>query len=242
MLMTNTACGGTMELRLLKDYDDIDKEFTPYVQEFIYASEGKVTKRKFYGFTMGFRDYEGGSVVGTCHPVANEVDINREWWNKNQSQAEKIELVFHELGHCILHRGHTQQPFSDDFAGWIEGLGFKIGLFEEKGKLPDGCPASFMHPYTLGEDCISKHFNFYIKELFKQERKNYIERLGKTYRAPSHEVSCSKTPEVINKTNTWTQRDEATYRRAKVRCVESYHACLKTFWKKTNRSYAALCE
>ena len=245
LLFTQTACAGSsIEVRLLKDYDEVHEEFTPYIQEFIYASQGKVSKRKFDGFTMGFRDYdEDVSTVGTCHPAAFEVDISREWWADNVSQSKRIELVFHELGHCVLRRGHTQKPTGSSWMAFWERIGFKIGMFEEKGLLPDKCPASFMHPYTFSEECINRHFNYYIEELFKRERKNYVEdSSSRALRGPSHEVVCEKEPQVINETKTWTEKDGNTLYRAKMRCIKSYHSCLKTFWKKGHGNYHALCE
>ena len=98
-----------------------------------------------------------------------------------------------------------------------------------------------MHPYTLGDDCIDKHFNYYIDELFKRTRKNYVERLNNVSRNPSHKLKCER-PTVINKTTTWVKADENTYRRAKKTCVKRYHACLKTFYKYTNLSYGAICK
>ncbi len=240
LLTTNACASSSVEVRLFKDYDGIDVQLMPYVQEFIYASEGKVTKRDFRGFTMGFRNYKGGSVVGTCHPAAFEVDISDSWWKGAwNTQDERIELVFHELGHCILKRGHTKKPTSQDFAGWLERLGFIVGMFEEKVALPDGCPYSFMHPYTINSTCIEKHFNHYMGELFKKKIKNYVEK-SNISRKPNHVLKC-KRPKVINKTKTWVKRDEDTYKRAKVTCVKRYHGCLTKFYKNTQDSYWAIC-
>ena len=241
LLLPQSGCSSSLEVRLLKDHNGIDKELTSYVQEFIHASNGKVKKDKFNNFSMGFRDYQSDSaVVGTCHYVAYEVDISRRWWKNTTSQSEKIELVFHELGHCILLRGHTQKPTSDDFMGWLERLGFDFGLFEKKGLLSDGCPASFMHPYTLGEECIDRHFNYYTNELFKTNQVNYVE--NKYYNGESSDKLSCRKPQVVNKTNTWVRSDEDTFRRAKKTCIERYHSCLKTFYKNTNNGYSAICE
>lgn len=240
MLISTSACAGSVEVRLLKNYDGIDAELKPYVQEFIYASEGTVTKRDFRGFSIGFRDYDGGNIVGTCHPAAFEVDISRTWWKSEwHTQDERIELVFHELGHCILRRGHTKKPTRQDFAGWLERFGFAVGMFKEKVKLPDGCPSSFMHPYTISDTCVGKHFSYYINELFKGKVKNYVEKTN-IGRRPNHKLKC-KRPTIINKTKTWVKRDEDTYRRAKKTCVKRYHGCLTKFYKKTQSSYAAIC-
>ena len=50
-------------------------------------------------------------------------------------------------------------------------------------------------------------------------------------------------PKVINKTKTWVKLDEQTFNRAKKRCGEIYPEapCLKTFIKKEERAYQAIC-
>lgn len=242
-LLVQTACASSTEVRMIKKYDSIHPEFQPYIQEFIYASQGAVRKSHFRNFTMGFRDYpDKDDTIGTCHYLANEVDIGIDWWNKSASQSQKIELVFHELGHCILKRGHTKKPTKEGFEYWMERLLFNLGIFSEKEYLPDGCPASFMHPYNLGDDCINKHFNYYINELFyRHDRQNYVQERKTQSVNSTYQESCKK-PKVINKTNEWNKRDEATLNRAKTRCIENYNSCLKTFWKNTHNSYSALCE
>lgn len=241
IMFYSTSCAmSEVEIRMNKRYDGIHEEFKPYIQEFIYVSQGKIDEWDFRGFSMGFRDYKGGSVVGTCHPTVYEVDISKSWWDNTTSHLERYELVFHELGHCVLNRGHTQKPTKDGFLAWLERLGFTLGIFQEKGRLPDGCPASFMHPYTLGEKCISKHFNYYLEELFNRQKDNYVE-IRNISRDPAAKRQC-KTPRVINKTKTWNKRDQGTLDRAKKKCIREYNSCLKIFWKKTELSYSALCE
>jgi hypothetical protein len=63
-------------------------------------------------------------------------------------------------------RMHTETTEEKGFAYFIERILLKLGLVERKGYLKDGCPASYMHPYTLSEDCINKHYYYYLKELF----------------------------------------------------------------------------
>lgn len=242
LLILNIACASSIEVRMVKKYDTIESEFVPYVYEFIHASKGKVQKRHFKNFTMGFRDYnEDDNTIGTCHYLANEVDISRDWWNNTASPSQRLELAFHELGHCILKRGHTKKPTHSSFEAWLERVLFNLGIFDEKEYLQDGCPASFMHPYNLGDHCINKHFNYYINELFgRYEKHNYVE--SRSWHEPaSHNNKC-REPKIINKTNTWNKRDEDTLARAKVRCLDYYNSCLKTFWKNSSDSYTALCE
>lgn len=240
MMLYSTSCAmGEVEIRAVKKHQSIDAEFTPYIQEFIYASMGRVSQEDFKGFTMGFKDYGDSTIIGTCHYSVYEVDINQKWWVENASPLQRYELVFHELGHCILKRGHTEEPEGDSFLAWLERLGFKVGLFEVKDRLYDGCPSSIMHPHSINEYCINQHFFYYIEELFGRDKKiNYIEIKDHSRYLNS---SC-RTPQIINKTSTWTNYDQSTFERARARCVERYRSCLKTFWKNTEDSYSALCE
>lgn len=237
MMLSLTACAG-MDFRLTKKYKGIDPEFETYITEFIYLSKGKVSDNHFKGFTMGFRTYpKDSTTVGTCHYSVNEVDISKEWWKDwNRSYSERIELIFHELGHCILKRGHSNKPGGVDFWRWLERLGFDLGIFKNIIGLFDGCPGSFMHPETISELCINKHFYYYIQELFNHTPKTYVQPIEE-----EDKKHCSE-PEVINKTSTWTKRDEDTLNRSKNKCVAEYKSCLKKFTKKSEDNYNVICE
>ena len=242
LMFSLSSCATDLELRLSKKYKGVDPELQTYVEEFKALSKGKVTDEHLENFTMGFREYsKGSSVAGTCHYGVDEVDISIKWWNSWQTPSERLELVFHELGHCILKRGHANKPTHDGFLAWMERLGFKIGMFDAKGFLEDGCPASFMHPYTLGDRCINRHFHYYINELFgRYEGSNYV-MLRNTENLPHSENRCKK-PELINKTKTWTKRDQDSFNRAGRRCLEMYNSCMKTFIKKEELTYNVICE
>lgn len=153
-------------------YNAIQKEFKPLVDEFIKVSQGHVTKDDFYNIHFQFDDIEG-TVVGLCYPYPwlKEIIIDRRWWNKwSRSDEQREEVLFHEIGHCLLRRGHTDSSEVTDLFSWLENIFIKLGLTEKKGFLVDGCPASIMHPYTIDTFCYRKHRDFYIDELF-----DYIE-------------------------------------------------------------------
>lgn len=228
---------------MIKKYDGIHPEFQSYIEEFKYKSQGKVTDDDFVGLTMGFRKYpDDVNTVGTCHYMANEVDINVEWWNSwYRSYQERYELVFHELGHCVLYRGHTEIPTHTGFKAWLERLGFRLGIFTQKGYLEDGCPASFMHPYTLSERCINKHYHYYMNELFDNHKKENFVEARMSHNKYTNKDKCPEA-KVINKTNEWTEQDVRSLKSAHRRCPEVYGTCLKTFIKNKTRSYYAICE
>ena len=72
--------------------------------------------------------------------------LDPDFWD-NSYDWKREQLMFHELGHCILDRPHTDQ------------------------KLEDGCPISIMDPYVIGESCYLSHRNYYFEELFNQMSK-----------------------------------------------------------------------
>jgi hypothetical protein len=126
--------------------------------------------------SIEFHTYlEDSTVVGTCHRNLIEksiIWINEEWWNSLYvSEYQRLEVVFHELGHCVLLRAHTIPPNDSDrgFFTWWERLFFKIGIFIPKGYLKDGCPSSIMHPYTMLDLCFIKHYKYYMDELFRRK-------------------------------------------------------------------------
>lgn len=154
---------------------NIDPQFTPYLQEFAKISNGK------YSFSdvvnkihIEFHDYgnETYGVVGTCNYRVfskNLVWINKRWWNSGfNSYYNKLDVILHELGHCILYRAHTIKPRDEDkgFVKWLERWLFDLGIYTPKGYLSDGCPSSIMHPYAMWDSCLIRHYNYYADELF----------------------------------------------------------------------------
>lgn len=119
-----------------------DAKILPYVQEFeVYA-----------GFStahvpIAFDDLESG-IAGICYRASGGgktvayIKLDRGYW-PIMSEYQKINLVFHELRHCVLNRWHTPSDYS-----------------------PLECPSSFMHDTVMGNYCLNKNFNSYIKEMF----------------------------------------------------------------------------
>lgn len=53
-------------------------------------------------------------VAGTCTygTHINEVNIDQTFWNRSGNLTREY-VVFHELGHCVLHRDHTEGSDND---------------------------------------------------------------------------------------------------------------------------------
>lgn len=86
--------------------------------------------------------------VGVCTLYSNgnwEIIIDKEYW-ENTSRESRIGLIFHELGHCILHRGHEEQFI-------ITEHNYQV-------------PKSLMYPYNFYNKQYSFMWDYYSKELF----------------------------------------------------------------------------
>jgi hypothetical protein len=85
--------------------------------------------------------YEGA--VGYCYRATNSIEILRSYW-KETSPIRQQMLIFHELGHCLLGKKHSDAIFQD------------------------GCGASIMLFHLDSSDCYYKHYNELIAEFLKQ--------------------------------------------------------------------------
>lgn len=152
-----------------------EANFNLYLMEFAIQSQGLYNIHELNNIvTVKFHDYgeNDEGIVGTCFYksfVKNEIWINKEWWNsKYRSPWQKAEVLFHELGHCVLNRPHTIPPiYSTGFRAWFETFLFDLGIFKkQKDYLKDGCPNSMMYPYTISTLCVMLHYDHYMNELF----------------------------------------------------------------------------
>ena len=68
-----------------------------------------------------------GNVAGTCTTNGHDlrhIVIDQAFWNK-ASHLQREMVIYHELGHCILGRGHSEGAFSNGICRSImrSGLG-----------------------------------------------------------------------------------------------------------------------
>lgn len=92
-LVILTGCGGPA----------IEGAFVQYVERFEAeaANQGRSVEVRTY---MKFADLET-DLLGRCFPMSNRVEVDRRAWAK-MDEDEREMLIFHELGHCTLHRPH----------------------------------------------------------------------------------------------------------------------------------------
>lgn len=122
--------------------------FESYVNEFSqYAKKyNKVIDTSNLSIEFGETKEEGEDVVGLCYTYENskdkEIVLDKEFWDST-NEIKRKELLFHELGHCILDKRHDKTIIN-----------------------PPGRPKSIMYPYVISTYWIENYFEEYIAELF----------------------------------------------------------------------------
>jgi len=129
----------------------VDSTFLPYVQNFELAgvSEGKDVK--ITDLIVAFGDTPSMNETGVCEIADNEtpkVTINQRIWN-TLSNTDRQEVVFHELGHCVLRRRHQSSE--------MMGFGGMTRI-----------PESIMYPYRIPGTTYQAHIAQYHDELFSK--------------------------------------------------------------------------
>jgi hypothetical protein len=131
----------------------VDPALAPYLASFerdIGASTA--------GISAAFADTETqanplGETIGECITwvddsgtvVARNIQVDAAYWAGASADA-RLELMYHELGHCALNMQH-------------------ITTFQG-----NGCPTSIMYPYEFGDawqgsPCFASEMSYYFSEL-----------------------------------------------------------------------------
>jgi hypothetical protein len=170
LLMINSCA---LEQKFDNSLPKIEKDFEPYVEEFIYLSNGKVKPEDFGSVSIKFGSFdENNRIIGRCstNGIYKRITIDRKYWEQNSVYMIRAALIQHELAHCILDRRHTS-PNSEitGLISFFENLMFKLGFRKNKGYLDDLCPSSLMHPSAPSLYCLKKHWRYYEIELFNED-------------------------------------------------------------------------
>ena len=100
----------------IQDFGDVDQRLLSYFQSFEEeaALRGIDINITDFGTTGEISDIPENGVAGTCEYGAhiNHVTVDLNYWN-NTSELEREFVVFHELGHCVLHLDHNDTSFSN---------------------------------------------------------------------------------------------------------------------------------
>jgi len=97
-------------------YPYVDESLWPYFSAFEEAafSLGFSVDLAGSGITGRIEEIHADNVAGQCSYSSfnpGDVVIDKAFWNR-ASYLTKEMIVFHELGHCYLHRSHVEDSFA----------------------------------------------------------------------------------------------------------------------------------
>lgn len=99
----------------------IDPALQPYVDQFLIEAQNRGVNIDLQenGLIMQFEeDVSTADYSGICRYRigTNEVGIDKEVWGR-LDEVERDRLIYHELGHCVLDRGHRNDKFDNNI--WV---------------------------------------------------------------------------------------------------------------------------
>lgn len=124
-------------------YNNVDSRALKLVDKFQLLYKKDLPEN----LVVEFRKLKKNHVGGFCYMKKNYVVINTKFW-KRASDLSKESVVFHELGHCVLDRGHV--------------------VYDDKKW---SCSPSLMGWRGATDRCYRQHYDYYINELFTGCRK-----------------------------------------------------------------------
>ena len=137
-----------IDAQLLSFVEDFEAEFNAPV----WMDVRLKTELKDYAYGGTLHD----DVIGVCWQTKSGnnklIEIKKEAFYKMSYHA-KQQLLYHELGHCVLEKGHTDPNDT-------------LSIIKE-----DGCKSSIMDVYAFAEqeitNCYKPQINYYLDELSK---------------------------------------------------------------------------
>lgn len=130
------ACDVNIDIESQINYD---VEVMPYVREF---DRQILHLNNLIDFQFTDEIFDNPNIIGHCGSPPPVVTLKNGFWMR-ATEVQKLFIVYHELGHCVLDRGHIE-----DF-------------------MEDGCPVSLMKSDFVDYQgkCGDIHFVYYINEL-----------------------------------------------------------------------------
>ncbi len=94
-------------------YPNVDPLLHPFFEEFEYQASLRGLDVDLTGAHIigKLEDLPEEHVAGQCSygtNIDNEITIDLTFWNDFKQSLVREMVVFHELGHCYLSRGHTE--------------------------------------------------------------------------------------------------------------------------------------
>ncbi len=140
LLITLVACGKNNEIQLSKEYQGVDAELWSYFEAFEKeaAERGVTIDLAAAGITGTIETIHAHGTVGLCNhrlDQPNHIIIDLNFWASASDNSKEM-IIFHELGHCYLERGHRDDKNSDGTCASImrSGRGGCIDFYTKSNK------------------------------------------------------------------------------------------------------------
>lgn len=133
LLLLLSGCGNNLH---------IEAKYQPYVTAFekrsiTYGNPVQITNLKICTVPT----ITPNNVIAQCfYYITPTIKVSEEFWSQMDVYLRE-QVLFHEIGHCILHRGH-------------------------RSDLNNNIPLSIMNPYELSADQYKNNYVQYMHELF----------------------------------------------------------------------------
>ena len=153
ILLMLTACSSspTREYDLIL-YKNADERAIKHIKIF-----ERYYNKNISNITIKFKDLKG-TAGGTCDTKKRTIEIDEPLWEYEKDEYAREEVIFHELGHCVLGLGHDY-------------------FIKKRSK----CPTSIMYYKGAAiNGCYRENRSYYIRELLfrmKNYKKTYNYRL-----------------------------------------------------------------
>jgi hypothetical protein len=133
----------------------VDGPFQDYVSNFEQASAEQGMPLRIVDLILGFGSTPSLNETGVCEWAENEtprIIINARIWN-TLNDYDRQEVIFHELGHCVLRRIHQI----------TEMMAYNNTM---------RIPSSVMYPYRIVGTVYRDNMAHYHGELFDASKRN----------------------------------------------------------------------
>ncbi len=133
----------------------VDAPFVDFVHNFEVSASEEGRSVQITDLVISFGSTPNLNETGVCEWAENEtprVVINERIWN-TLNDYDRQEVIYHELGHCVLRRIHQN--------GTMMGYNGTLQI-----------AASIMYPYRIAGSVYRDHMGHYHGELFDAAKAN----------------------------------------------------------------------
>lgn len=102
----------------------VDEELKPYVEAYYKKVEANCDNNQYNSspfYQIVFKPQEEEHIA-VCYYKVNgyKIEVDPEWWNRpSTTESDRIQLMNHELSHCVLNLGHRDDPLDYMFPSFV---------------------------------------------------------------------------------------------------------------------------